>query len=344
MAAAAIGSRLYCYGGVGAIAGRDSILDVSGDLWCFDTRALRWSEVLPSGPSPPPRRCPGWSAAGGVVHLWGGSGVGSDSRSVTFLSDSWMFEPATARWTCLEPGDGPAGSTTADGADRVAPGPRYCAAVAHAGDRLVVFGGYTEDAAGRRQLDDTWIAGAGAWRRVPGAGDGRNVAPPPRYGCMFAVSGADLYVCGGAGDGIDRIDLWRFDVPRRRWERLEVEGGVAPAPRYYAAMAVHDGRVVLFGGRSRWHPTRSYNDLWTFDLGARHWTEVEPHRTPHRYDRDAPYPGYHAKSAACRIADHLYLLCGEGRHGHVSDFWRLDLSSLRWEMIQPARPDDPILW
>jgi hypothetical protein len=71
---------------------------------------------------------------------------------------------------------------------------------------------------------------------------------------------------------------------------------------------------------------------------------VHDNRSPHRYDASATYPGYHAKSAAALVDDRLYVLGGEGRDGHVSDFWRLDLNAMRWEMLQAARDDDPVLW
>jgi hypothetical protein len=52
----------------------------------------------------------------------------------------------------------------------------------------------------------------------------------------------------------------------------------------------------------------------------------------------------HAKAAFTRCGFDLYLCGGEGRHGHVSDFWRLDLRSLKWTLLSAARNDYPILW
>jgi hypothetical protein len=331
---------------VGALAASDSILDVTGEVWCFDTAALTWHMVASAGSWPEPRRCPGWVAAGDSVFLWGGSGVGSGTpRSVTFLNDFWRFDARAERWSCLEAGESPAATTVADGQERTCPGPRYCAALALAGSRMFLFGGYTEDATGRRQLDDAWVRGEDGWCRVRADQTADAAWPAPRYGSMAAADGEEVFICGGAGPGTDRMDLWRFGMTRLRWERLAGEGqGGGPEPRYCAAMAVHGGRVVLFGGRSRWQPTKSYNDLWLFDLQCREWTMIEGNRAPHRYGRDARSPGYHAKSAVARIGDYLYLLCGEGRHGHVSDFWRLDLRDLSWQMLQAARDDDPILW
>ena len=35
---------------------------------------------------------------------------------------------------------------------------------------------------------------------------------------------------------------------------------------------------------------------------------------------------------------------GEGRLGHVSDFWRHNMLDGTWERLAPAGKDDPVLW
>lgn len=351
MAMAASRDCLYMFGGVGA-AGTESILDVSDELWCFDTARLQWSRIDVDGPRPSPRRCVGWVEFSGELALWGGSGIqkGLDGRlRYDFLNDFWRYSPASQRWTLLRESDDHL-LAPAPAADKpAAPPPRYTPVMQPAGQSLFLFGGYTEDTLGKRKLNDAWMLDGGSWTEIPGTGaDGYAVGstwPGLRYGCMSGCSHDSVFVCGGFSDEGDHIDLWRFDPRARAWSLLAPdEGPGLPPARYCAAMTHFEDRLYLFGGRSRRNAKLGFNDLWVYDLAARRWRCISRNREPHRYDAGAEYPAYHAKSAYCRLGAHLYVWGGEGRHGHVSDFWRLDLGNLRWELLQAARPDDPAFW
>lgn len=343
MAACAFGGRMLCFGGVG-VRGTESILDVSDELWLFDP-AAGWSRIPRTEPWPSARRCIGWTVHACRILMWGGSGVDvrADGASRhTFLNDEWLLDPVGLTWTCDFVGQDHRRSPSGDSR----PAPRYTPVVHSVGGSLVLFGGYTEDRLGKRKLSDLWIDDGMEWREV----DCRDAAaagnwPGERYGCMSAADGEGVIIVGGFCDLGDHIDVWRLDVPSRRWERLSGDGGPGmPAPRYCAAMTVHDGRLVMFGGRSRRHPKLNFNDLWVFDLGERRWHEVLPCRAPHQYGADAPFPGYHAKASTAAIGSHWYVWGGEGLHGHVSDMWRLDLGALRWELVHGSRDDDPRFW
>lgn len=323
MACAALGPELYFFGGVGAQTGTESILDVSDELWRYDTEARRWEAVERVGLWPTPRRCVGWAPLGGELVLWGGSGVelANGRRAYTFLDDMWAFAPQRG-WRELD-----------------APGPaaRYWPAFESMGETIVLFGGYTEDALGKRKLDDLWRFDGSEWQEAPERG------PSARYGTAGAADGVSALVFGGASDELDHSDVWRY-APTEGWTCLHADGAGGPAPRYCASVALHDSALLVFGGRSRRSPKENYNDLWRFDLHSGRWDKLQPNRVPHRYDGSTPFPGYHAKAATAVARRTLYVWGGEGRHGHVSDFWQLDLDSLAWELLQPARADDPILW
>jgi hypothetical protein len=316
-ACAALGRGLYLFGGVGARTRTESILDVSNDLWRYDVATRSWEEVARTEPWPAARRCAGFAALGGELVLWGGSGV--DPGGYTFLDDLWAFEPG-AGWRELAPRG---------------PGPRYWPAFGAVGGALLLAGGYTEDARGKRRLGDTWVLRDAGWREL--AGDG----PEARYGAASTAGADALALFGGAGEERDLGDAWLLR-PDEGWEPLAAGGG--PAPRYCAATALAGGGLLVFGGRSRFRPKENHNDLWRLDLATRRWELLQPDREPHRYDGSTPYPGYHAKAATAVLDGGLYLWGGEGRSGHVSDFWRLDLATLAWELLQPARADDPELW
>jgi hypothetical protein len=346
MAAAAVNERLVFFGGVGA-SGQESILDVADDCWIFDTRLAEWSRVDRHGDWPSPRRCAGFTNLGGRLHLWGGSSVDpAQSPAYTFLNDWWTFDVDARRWSRREASEdhrlAPSGATR--------PEPRYTPVFMTVGDTFVLFGGYTEDRLGKRKMNDAWLFADGRWSHVPIAGvegyDERAAWPGRRYGSMSAAGAGTVYVCGGFSDEGDHNDLWRFEVAERRWTLLAADdrGQHAPAARYCAAFAHDADRLFMFGGRSRRYPKANYNDLWQFDLRSARWECLTPNRVPHRYDDRAGYPGYHAKSSVAVAGGEWYLWGGEGVNGHVSDFWRYSFANGEWRMIEPARPDDPVLW
>jgi hypothetical protein len=163
---------------------------------------------------------------------------------------------------------------------------------------------------------------------------------------MAAADERYVYICGGFSDDGDHIDVWRFDTVLEKWKMLSPDMVAldAPASRYCGACAWFGDRLFLFGGRSRRDPKRNFNDLWCFDLISRKWSCLGLNREPKQYDPKASFPGYHAKSASAKVGRYWYIWGGEGRHGHVSDLWRLNLETLDWELVQPARCDDPIFW
>lgn len=350
MAAAAIEKNIYFFGGVGA-GGTESILDVSADLWSFDTGVLTWQAIVQKSLWPSSRRCVGWSAYKKELLLWGGSGIAIEANGASrynFLNDFWRFNRQSSTWELLRESEDH--RITPNINDGVFPFPRYTPVFQAVGDELFLFGGYTEDRLGKRKLNDAWICSDGKWQQVPFSGRQGYLCdvawPGLRYGCMSAADSRNVYICGGFSDEGDHIDLWKFDMTDRRWDLLSPDMTTQdlPSPRYCSAFALHGRRLYLFGGRSRQHPKLNFNDLWFFDLDARKWSMISGSRTPHEYDAAADFPGYHAKSSSAVVEDCWYILGGEGLHGHVSDFWRFDFVQQTWQLIQAARGDDPKFW
>jgi hypothetical protein len=353
MAAVAMGSTLYFFGGVGANTGTESILDVSNDLWRFATNTMTWHEISRQGIWPSPRRCFGWRATADGLYLWGGSGLKIDGATgkttYSFLNDLWWFEPQYERWTQLEESDN---HEKCPLLENTRPLPRYTPVFSEWQRNLILFGGYTEDRLGKRKMNDLWIRkSCGEWVEIirDGGREGydRYAAwPGLRYGSMSASLDGKLYICGGFSDGGDHIDLWELDCRNMRWRILspDNDGTDVPMKRYCAAMVCFDGAIYLFGGRSRRYPKLNFNDLWRFSLVTLRWEKIQDNREPHRYDHDAAFPAYHAKSAVTLSGHQVYLWGGEGIAGHVSDFWRLDLKNQEWELLQAARRDDPKFW
>ena len=352
MAAASYEESIYFFGGVGANTGTESILDVSNDLWRFDTQALAWERIRETPPWPSCRRCVGWTTHKDRILLWGGSGIRDNGGRVlyTFLNDLWGFSPANQTWEQCHDTDDHQQTPFEDRRRRIYPFPRYTPVFHSVGDKLFLYGGYTEDRLGKRKLSDTWIFQDNVWFEIPsvepmGYSDGARW-PGVRYGSMSTCDGSRVYVCGGFSDDGDHIDLWYFDMERQEWTLLAPDFRLQkfPVPRYCASFSIYNGRIFLFGGRSRQNPKTNFNDLWTFDLSSDLWIKIHGNRAPHRYGKDAEFPAYHAKSAVAVIDSGWYIHGGEGLHGHVSDFWRFDLVRYQWELIQSARADDPSFW
>ncbi len=352
MSAAAFGTDIWFFGGVGAKTGTESILDVSNDLWSFDTNRLAWHEISVIDNWPSPRRCPGWRSSPKGIYLWGGSGLKKDVAGGTtynFLNDLWLLDPVRQVWQEIETSED---CLACPHENALQPPPRYTPVLHEHNGSLILFGGYTEDLLGKRKMNDLWIRDREAkWKEI--SSDcfhhgyiGNAKWPGVRYGSMSASIGDNLLICGGFSDGGDHIDVWQLNCQDFLWHNLspDQEGDDFPPKRYCAAMVCFGNALYLFGGRSRRYPKLDFNDLWRFNLSTCRWEMVHGNRIPHCYDANAEFPAYHAKSAVALIGHHMYLCCGEGLHGHVSDFWQLDLKSLNWELIQAARPDDPMFW
>jgi hypothetical protein len=355
MAAAAGDQKIYFFGGVGG-NGSESIFDISNELWCFDTIALTWQQIPYREPWPSPRRCVGWTVHDEALVLWGGSGSRNtleNGMRYTFLNDLWCFVPSGNTWRLLRHTDDHLQTPFADFRQQRMPSPRYTPVFESVRQELFLFGGYTEDRLGKRMLNDAWQCSDSSmlswaqipWRGKPGYTEGA-AWPGQRYGSMSTSDGRYVYVCGGFSNIGDHIDLWQFDPVSHGWTLLYPEARLAdtPQPRYCAAFAFYERNLFLFGGRSRRHPKLNFNDLWCFDLDRKKWKQVQHSHGLQYYDARAEYPAYHAKSATAVVRQYWYIWGGEGLHGHVSDFWRFDFTKQEWELIQPARPDDPIFW
>lgn len=340
MSAAWLGPEILIYGGVGR-SGSESILDVSSELWIFDTAAGSWRQVQRTRNWPGPRRCPGLVVIDEAIVVWGGSGLADagDAVTYTFENDLWSFDTKAESWTQLMPG--------ATSPETGSPPPRYFPVLEKTPTGLVLFGGYGEDDAGGHYFGDTWVLEEGKWSPVTEHGRDDvavGCSPLARYGAASAVVGDSIVIFGGFSGARDLADVWSYSPINRAWACLWTgESTSGPSPRYCPAVAAYEGQLIVFGGRSRRESKRNFSDLWSFDVAKRRWRRLYDHAS-HSHYGEALAPTYHAKSAYCTGDAGLWLLGGEGLRGHVSDFWRLDMPTMAWELIQRSRPDDPSFW
>jgi len=88
---------------------------------------------------------------------------------------------------------------------------------------------------------------------------------------------------GAAGSPVTN-DTFLFDAKKKMWELLRLEPKTAkPRVRMYAASAVLNDKLVLFGG---WDPGAPgsggefLDDIWEFDFSTKEWSLVEDAKLP----------------------------------------------------------------
>ena len=86
MAAAACDQKIYFFGGVGG-NGSESILDISNELWCFDTIALTWQQI-PYG---------ALAKSSMYWYIWAGEGLHGH------VSVFWRFDFTQEEWELIQP-------------------------------------------------------------------------------------------------------------------------------------------------------------------------------------------------------------------------------------------------
>ncbi len=167
--------------------GTESILDVSDDLWCFETQSVKWRQIQKSGDWPNARRCAGICASGRTIQLWGGSGIETTEGATryTFLNDWWQLIYDNNSWQCLQVLALISVSISHDDTSR--PVPRYTPVFLSIDGGYFLFGGYTEDCVGKRKLNDAWMVRKSSWDEIQGNKDAGYPAQPNGLACDMAV-------------------------------------------------------------------------------------------------------------------------------------------------------------
>lgn len=320
------GTKLLVYGGV-------SDDTPSRDTWIYDIAANSWRRLSPDSNQPQGR-------FRGAVTLDSSRNravlFGGESGSA-FFNDMWTFDFGTEAWTQIAPR-----STTLPAA-RVAPGLAYDPR----GDRYIVTHGR---GANGTLLTDTWAFDPGAltWTNVSPpaapptptprpattavAGTPAATAAPARPtrppGLAFAPLIADeltgaLYLIGGETADGPSSSVWQFDLVSNRWNEVGTQGPT-PLPRTgFAAAALPDGRLALFGGQAG---DQRFDDLWFFETRTYDW-------------RPSTIKGPSARSGAemsyDRGQDRLWLFGGQDARGELADLWRVQAARLAPGPVPP---------
>jgi hypothetical protein len=282
-----IGQRFIVFGGKSSGGNRN-------DVWAYDLRQNRWTELSSAaGAAPAPRFTPNavYDPAGYQMIVWSGQSGGG------FHNDVWAFDLASHQWSEFTPSE-------------PRPNIRYGAAsVFDPLERdLVTFAGFTDQG----RFEDTWRFGVEpeAWREI------ETGAANPHKRCLHSASYDPsrhrMMIYGGQRSG-PLGDLWAFDLASDSWSELTPAS--RPPGRYFTAQAyaAQSDALLIFGGNLG--AGRS-NEVWAFDLGAGSWRLLNP---------AGAAPSARDGAAAAWIPEQNRLLVFGGFDGaYRSDLWSLE--------------------
>jgi len=292
--------------GVVVLFGGADARSVKGDTWIWD--GATWTQASEHGPTP--RTFPALAFDGGraQVVLFGGRRVlfGTDADRRTVLADTWVWDGSA--WRQVPVTGPPARAEAVSAYD-----PRR--------DRVVLFGGYTDEDGARQRLGDTWEWDGASWTRV--ASDG----PAATNGAALAFDAARGKIVlfgGGRPAGGPSPDTWEWDG--RDWER--VTSAVAPGRYNSAAVSDPAGGVIRFGG---WDGTRRVAETWAYRDGG--WSLLST---------AGPSARNHAALAADPRRGRIVLFGGHDGDRVFGDTWEWDGSrwSPRSDQAAEARVDN----
>ena len=152
-------------------------------------------------------------------------------------------------------------------ADDSVPIARTGAAMTIAGDKMLVWGGFTQEIEGegddRFPLNiplpeegdedypiEEYDITEKCWRRHKTTGkdgDETNI-PAFGFGSVMVSMGGLVYLFGGWNDQEFCSDIFRLDPVGMEWERLQHKHGHPPASKCHCGMVQHDGKLIVFGG------------------------------------------------------------------------------------------------
>lgn len=325
----------------------------AGDTWLLDTACGGWTEVSAmGGPSARARHAMALDPARSRALLFGGRARAGDTGPYSLFDDVWAFDFTKKIWSEI--------ATTGAG-----PTARANAAVAVAGDRLLVFGGST-DPSGLTfaPTNDTYALdlATNAWTKLATVG----TPPPARLFHSLAVdpSGAYAYVYAGgdknAFTGPFLKDLWTLEIATSAWTKsTPAKGDTDNAGRIKLGLSARAGEagkapvLFAFGGHDD-GALGNRNDVITVDTAAASpaWSRVRAgdvlakppaaqcdfpadftKQDPESPERRSAFAfGASADGAA------FVVVGGDSDCGRLSDAWWFDSVAGTWTPIRTTLP------
>jgi N-acetylneuraminic acid mutarotase len=254
--------RIFVFGG-STFAPSGADFQPFDDLWAYSVTPNRWARLVSSTPGPSARSGATMWVVGERLYVFGGI-----DATFTVHNDLWAYDLRRSAWA----------QVPVTGAVPPARHVAQAGTVAPFG-RLTVYGGESIDPeVGFVLLGDTWEFDLvrQRWREVTPAA--ANIWPARNYGAA-AILGRALYLQGGdvsggeAGCGAPfpqnpTDELWRFDLVRRVWQRLDPGGDPLARLKRHAAATVGGRMFVVSGWDFRCPGGVGPGQVWNLDTFA----------------------------------------------------------------------------
>lgn len=272
----------------------------------------QWRNITPaSGLMPEPRRDGEaiYDPVGKRIILFGGN---SDAG---LKNDTWAFDLATRSWTKLDTvGTPPAGRLGFD------------AAYDPVGHQLVIYSGQ-----GAGFFNDTWTLNLTTlqWTDISPASD--SARPKKRYGsaAVFDPQTRSLVSFAGFTSEAGRFqDTQSFGLSDKTWSDW-TPGGSKPQVRclHTAASDRVNRRMIVYAGQRN----GALDDIWSFDLASRQWTNLTPTQRP---------PGRFWSTSFINKEGRFLIFGGSGA-SNFNDTWEFNLATQAWTQLQIENPPSP---
>lgn len=269
----------------------------------------QWRNITPaSGPAPEPRRDGEaiYDPIGKRIILFGGS------TDAGLSTDTWAFDVSAKTWTKLATvGTPPSGRFGFD------------AVYDSAGHQMVIYNGQ-----GAGFFNDTWTLNLTTleWKDVSPAAD--NARPKRRYGsaAIFDSLTRSLISFAGFTSEAGRFqDTQSFGLVAKSWTDW-TPTGAKPQVRCLltAAFDPVGRRMIIYAGQR----SGALDDIWSFDLASRQWTNLTP----------AQRPQGRFWSTSFVNKDGRFMIFGGSGAGNFNDTWEFDLAQKQWTRLEIENP------
>jgi len=152
--------------------------------------------------------------------------------------------------------------------------------------------------------------------------------PGLRLAHSLSIIGNSIYLFGGRdGNATELGDLFRFDLEKKIWQRINDAVGDIPSPRSYHVSTAIGTHLYIFGGCTK--DGRS-NDLFQFDTVNRVWRKMPTE------ERLKPRGG----PALASSSEKLYIHAGFNSQ-ELDDLWEFDTKDEKWRLITEYTGDAP---
>jgi uncharacterized protein (TIGR03437 family) len=273
----------------------------------------QWRELTPASGQKPEARRNGaaiYDPVANRVIVFGGA---SDSG---LLNDTWAFSLENRTWTKLTTTGGP-------------PPPRFAfdAVYDPAGRLMVIYAGQ-----GAGFFNDTWTLNLNTleWRDVSPASN--NARPKARYGSASIfdpVSRSLVQFAGFTSESGRFQDTQSFSLATNTWADWTPAGN-KPQVRCLltAAFDRANRRMIIYGGQRN----GTLDDIWSFDLASRVWTNLTPATRP---------AGRWFAASVVNRDGRFILFGGFTSNGNSDETWSFDFQSNQWSRIQTSASPSP---